>query len=74
MAVEYPEITESNRAVLDHILIDLHDALKMLTEQGKLQAKHDALLEEFRPLLEQFRNPTVMTMLGTRRARRNGNG
>ena len=66
------EITESNRELLEHILTDLHDALRELTRQGKLQAKHDALLEEFRPLLDQFRSPAVTFLNGRRNRRANG--
>ncbi len=71
MAAEYPEITESNREVLEHILVDLHSALKLLRDQGVVQERHDLLLRKYEPLLEQFSNPTAMTMLAARRARRN---
>ncbi len=62
-------ITESNRELLEHILTDLHDALRELHRQGRLQASHDRLLEEFRPLLDQFRSP-VASYLTSRKARR----
>jgi hypothetical protein len=73
MAAEIGEITESNQLLLEHILTDLHDALKKLTAMGVIQARHDALLAEFRPLLDQWRSPAASYM--TRRAqRKNGNG
>jgi len=55
--------------LLEHILTDLHTALQALTRLGKIQERHDALLEEFRPLLDQFRHPAASML--TRRARRN---
>jgi hypothetical protein len=77
MTADYAEITESNRTdilgYLEHIITDLHEALEKLEAIGKLTREHDALLTEFRPLLEQFRSPAAAYM--TRRAsRRNGNG
>ena len=65
MAAQISEITESNQDVagmVQHILTDLHELLKV-------QARHDALLEEFRPLLNQFRTPAASMMAG-RRARK----
>ena len=83
MAADIPEITDSNQewvpsdraiaVLLDHIMTDLHDALKMLRDQGLLIEKHDRLLEEFRPLLDQFRSPAA-TYLNARRARRKTDG
>jgi len=77
MAAEYSEITESNQpdiqTQLDHLLLDLHEALKMLRDQGRLVEKHDRLLEEFRPLLDQFRSPAA-SYLNARRARRKTDG
>jgi hypothetical protein len=74
MAADISEITESNQPgteeMLAHILTDLHDALKMLTEQGRLLAKHDAMLERFRPLIDQYSSP-VAAYTAARRARRN---
>jgi len=73
MAADISEITDSNQIGpediaqrLDHIVTDLHDAIKMLRAQGVLQAKHDALLEEFRPLLDTYRAP-LASMIGRRR-------
>ena len=57
----------------EHILTDLHAALVLLTAQGKLVSKHDDMLEEFRPLLNQFRTPAA-SMLAARRARKASNG
>lgn len=62
--------------MLAHILTDLHDALAELHRQGKIQARHDALLEQFRPLIDQYRAPAA-TYLAARAAakaerRRNG--
>lgn len=57
--------------MLEHILTDLHDALAELHRQGKIQARHDALLEEFRPLLDTYRSP-VASYLTARRKARNG--
>ncbi len=65
-------ITESNRELLEHILTDLHDALRELHRQGKLQASHDKLLEEFRPLLDQFRSPAATYLSARRNRRTNG--
>jgi len=77
MAAEISEITDSNhedlRGYLDHILTDLHAVLKELDRQGSLTDKHDRLLEEFRPLLNQFRSPAAAG-LALRRARRISNG
>jgi hypothetical protein len=75
MAAEIHEITESNQdvaAMLEHILTDLHAALQMLTAQGKLVSKHDDMLEEFRPLLNQFRTPAASMLAGRRMRRNNG--
>jgi hypothetical protein len=63
-------ITESNRELLEHILTDLHDALRLLRDQGKMLAAHDALLTEFKPLLDQFRSPLASRL--TRRNRGSG--
>jgi len=75
MAADISEITERNRqdieSQLAHILTDLHDVIKTLQVQGLIQARHDALLEEFRPLLNQFRSPLASAMT-SRKARRNG--
>jgi hypothetical protein len=72
MAAEIGEITDSNQLLLEHILTDLHEALKKLRDIGLVQARHDALLAEFRPLLDQWRSPAASYM--TRRAqRKNGN-
>ena len=64
------EITDRNQpdvaGQLEHILTDLHDAVRMLHAQGRLLAKHDALLEEFRPLLERFRSPLASRLPGRR--------
>lgn len=68
MAAEISEITDSNQpdilGQLDHILTDLHDACRMLRDQGLLLARHDALLEEYRPLLERFRSPLASRLPG----------
>jgi hypothetical protein len=79
VTAEIHEITDRNQtdtewrqeisAKVDHILEDLHTALQSLDRQGILTAKHDALLEEFRPLIDQFRNP-VSAYANARRARR----
>jgi hypothetical protein len=69
MAAEIHEITESNQDVpawAEHILTDLHAALVLLTAQGKLVSKHDDMLEEFRPLLNQFKTPAA-SMLARRK-------
>jgi hypothetical protein len=68
MAAQFSEITQSDRELLEHILTDLHDVVEMLTVQGRMIARHDALLDEFRPLLNQFRSPLAAAM--TRKARR----
>jgi hypothetical protein len=71
MAAEITEITDSNQdtaVMLDHILTDLHSALEMLRDQGKLLANHDALLTQYRPLLERFAHPLAAGL--TRRNRR----
>jgi hypothetical protein len=64
MAAEITDITQRNQMIpediagrLEHILTDLHDAVRMLHDQGRILARHDALLAEFRPLLDQFRSP-----------------
>jgi hypothetical protein len=62
-------ITESDRVLLEHILTDVHDALRLLTKLGNLTAKHDAMLEEYRPLLERFAHP-LAARLNDRKARR----
>jgi hypothetical protein len=62
------EIPEDARAMLAHILTDLHEALRLLTAQGKLQAEHDKLLQEYRPLLDRFAHP-LASKIGGRRAR-----
>ena len=62
MAVEYPEITQSNRELLEHILTDLHDVARKVDVLDKA-------LEDFRPLLNQFRSPLAGGM-AARRARR----
>jgi hypothetical protein len=77
MAADISEITDSNHpvsepdlpALAEHILCDLHEVLQILTAQGKIQARHDAMLQEFRPLLDQFRTPAASFMAG-RRARK----
>jgi hypothetical protein len=71
VAAEISEITERNQdpaVMLDHILIDLHEALTLLRDQGKLLARHDALLQEYRPLLDRFAHPLAAGL--TRRNRR----
>jgi hypothetical protein len=74
MAAETPEITDSNnRVLLEHILTDLHDVVEKLTAMGVIQARHDALLAEFRPLLDQWRSPAA-TYMARRAQRKNGNG
>jgi hypothetical protein len=55
--------------MLIHILQDLHLALKMLSDQGRLLAKHDELLEEFRPLLDRYRSPLASRLPRGRNAR-----
>jgi hypothetical protein len=73
MAAETIEVTDGDEklsAQLDHILTDLHQALRLLTAQGKILARHDALLEEFRPLLEQFRLRPAAAMMTARKLRR----
>lgn len=62
MAVDIPEITDSNHTVLDHIRADMCETLRIVT---RLERE----FEQFRPLLDQFRAP-LATMI-TRRARRN---
>jgi hypothetical protein len=44
---------------MEHILCDLHEILRLLHEQGKIQTRHDALLTECAPLLDQFRSPAA---------------
>jgi hypothetical protein len=70
MTAETSEITDSNRTLLEHILTDLHDVMQMLRDQGATQARHDQLLEEFRPLIDQFRSPGGLTYMAARRARK----
>ena len=73
MAAETIEVTDGDEklsAQLDHIITDLHEALRLLTAQGQLTAKHDALLEDFRPLLEQFRLRPAAAMMTARKLRR----
>jgi hypothetical protein len=53
-----------------HIMTDLHTAMQMLIIQGRLLDKHDALLEEFRPLIDQYRHPAA-TYLSSRFRRTN---
>jgi hypothetical protein len=72
MAAEITEITESDRGLLEHILTDLHAVLEKLSALGVVQARHDALLAEFRPLLDQFRSPAAAYL--TRRAGRRTGG
>ena len=75
MAAEYTEITDSNhaeiRGYLDHVLTDLHLALDRLDTQGRQVAAILVALEEFRPLLDQFRSP-LAAGIASRKARRNG--
>jgi hypothetical protein len=74
MAAEIPEITDSNhdelKRYLEHVVTDLHDALKMLRDQGVIQERHDVLLREFEPFLTQFRGAPAATILASRRARK----
>jgi hypothetical protein len=82
MAAEITEITERNqvllepsideclRVLLEHVLTDLHEALKMLRDQGVIQERHDVLLREFEPFLTQFRGAPAATILASRRARK----
>ena len=81
MAADISEITERNPpdihgsdldGAVAHILTDLHDALRMLREQGALLAKHDAMLEEYRPLLDQYAHPLAARLPGAGRRRRRG--
>jgi hypothetical protein len=76
MAADISDITESNHQdmfeLIDHVLTDLHDACRMLRDQGQLLAKHDRLLEEFRPLLDTYRAPLASMI--SRKNRRSGNG
>lgn len=79
MAAEISEITERNQpdipgdleSRLDHLLLDLHEALKMLTDQGRLLAKHDEMLEEYRPLLAEasarLKSPLASMLPGRKR-------
>jgi len=53
--------------MLRHILDDLHDALNLLHRLGNLSAKHDAMLEEYRPLIERFRSPLASRLPGGKR-------
>jgi hypothetical protein len=85
MAADINEITDCNQpdilrvpddlsedpliARLDHILCDLHDALKILAEQAKLTAKHDAMLEQYRPLLARFASPLASRLPGGKKTR-----
>jgi hypothetical protein len=62
---ESPDLTD----MLVHVLTDLHQALSMLAEQGRLQAEHDKLLQEYRPLLDRFAHPLASKLTGGRRAR-----
>lgn len=74
MAAEISEITERNHPVisedtdarLEHILTDLHEALRLL-------AKHDEMLECYRPLLERFAHPLAAGM-AARKERRQRRG
>jgi len=70
MAADISEITESNQnadVMLSHILTDLHTALAMLAGQGKLLDRHDAMLTEYRPLLDRYAHPLAAKL--TRRPR-----
>ncbi len=60
--------------MLAHILADLHDALKLITEQGKIQARHDKLLEEFRPVIDQYRSPLASYLAARRKLKEDANG
>jgi hypothetical protein len=71
MAAEITEITDSNQpdiaSYLLHILTDLHDVADKLESQGrKVDAVH-AALEEFRPLLNQFRTPAAAILARRRK-------
>lgn len=74
MTAEISEITDGNQAdigsQLDHLLTDLHEALRMLRDQGVLLARHDAMLEEYRPLIERFRSPLAAGLAARRERRR----
>jgi hypothetical protein len=74
MAAEIDDITVSNRALLEHVITDLHSVLEKLSAMGVVQARHDALLAEFRPLIDQYRSPLAAWVSHPRRARRNGDG
>lgn len=74
MAAEITEITDSNHPViaedvdarLEHLLTDMHEALRLL-------AKHDALLETYRPLLERLAHP-LAAGLAARKEKRQRRG
>lgn len=62
MADDFSGITESNQESLS----------VMLAEILRLVRKHDALLEQFRPLIDRYQTPAGAYM-AARQARRNGN-
>jgi hypothetical protein len=53
--------------MLEHLLADVHDLLRLVT-------KHDGLLEEFRPMIEAWRRTGggTMGLVRARKAMRNG--
>ena len=55
--------------MLEHILTDLHDALALLTKLNVLTAKHDALLEQYRPMLARFASPLASRLPGGKKPR-----
>jgi hypothetical protein len=69
MAAEITEITHSNQGLAEHIVTDLHEALRVL-------ALIEATLTEFRPLLDTYRgmSPLAAGMAArrTRKARADG--
>jgi hypothetical protein len=80
MAAEITEITDCNPpdihgndldGAIAHVITDLHEALRLLGAQGRLLAKHDAMLEEYRPLIERLRSPLASRLPGGRK--RHGN-
>jgi len=60
---------ENLLGVLEHILADTCAALAELRRIGVLVDKHDRLLEDFAPLLDQFRTPAA-GLLAARRVRK----
>jgi hypothetical protein len=66
MPVEFREITESNQCGCEHVLTDLHEAVRLLT-------KIDRELEPLRPLLAQFTSPAA-AVGALRRGRKAGRG